>query len=101
MTGSIDDVDLDPVIHDRGILRQDRDAFFPFQRVTIHNTVDSVLVFTENMALFEQGIDEGRLAVVDVGDNSDVSDVITVLHNTCFILINLHNTMHSSRQAEK
>jgi hypothetical protein len=47
------------------------------------------------MALFEQGIYQSGLAVVDVGDYSDVADVIAVIHNTCFILISLHNTWHS------
>jgi hypothetical protein len=36
------------------------------------------------MALFEQGIDQGGFAVVDMGDDGDVSDIIAVFHNTCF-----------------
>ena len=71
-------------IHDGGVFRQNRDAFFSLQRVAVHNTFDGVLIITEDMALLEQGIDEGRFAVVDMGDDSDVSDVITILHNTCF-----------------
>jgi hypothetical protein len=39
--------------------------------------------------------------VVDMGDDSDVSDVIAVFHNICFILISLHNTMHSNIRIEK
>jgi hypothetical protein len=52
------------------------------------------------MALFEQGIYQRGLAVVDVSDNSDVADVIAVIHNTCFILISLHNTWHSNTRVK-
>jgi hypothetical protein len=31
--------------------------------------------------LFEHGIDQGGFPVVDVGDNSDVSDLICSLHS--------------------
>ena len=39
--------------------------------------LDDLLVFAEGSALFEHGVDEGRLAVVDVGDDGDVAEIRT------------------------
>jgi hypothetical protein len=52
------------------------------------------------VALFEHGIDEGGLAVVDVGDDSDVSDVVT-LHSVCVLfegLIAAHKNARRTRR---
>ena len=35
-----------------------------------------VLAFAEDAALAEHGIDQGRLAVVDVGDDREITDVV-------------------------
>ena len=44
------------------------------------------LAVAEVAALAQQGIDQRRLAVVDVGDDGDVSDVVTHLIHCRFLL---------------
>jgi hypothetical protein len=76
--GRIDDVDFyhSPVLVrdvDGGVLGQDSDAAFAFQVVGIHDALGHLLVLTEGVCLAQHEIDQGGLAVVDVGDDSDVS----------------------------
>ena len=46
----------------------------------IEDPLRHLLVVTENVSLFQHRIHERRLAVIDVGDDGDVSDVFTHLH---------------------
>ena len=66
---------------DRRVLGEDRDAAFAFERVGVHDARFDVLAFAKDAALTEHGIDQGRLAVVDVGDDGDVTDVLAGVHN--------------------
>ncbi len=45
----------------------------------VHNTFRNFLIFTENAALFQQFVHQCSLAVVNVGDNSNVSYVFSGL----------------------
>jgi hypothetical protein len=63
------------VVEHRGVLREDRDALFALELVGVHGAVLEVRVRLEGVGLAKHGIDEGRLAVVDVGDNCDVTQV--------------------------
>ena len=75
VAGRVDDVDLRPAIHDRGVLRHDRDAALALERVRVHDALGHLLVVTEDVALPEHGVDQRRLPVVDVRDDRDVADV--------------------------
>ena len=44
-------------------------------RVGIHDEVDDVLVVPKDVGVAQHGVDEGGLAVVDVGDDGDVAEV--------------------------
>ena len=77
----VDDVELDAVVLDRRVLRQDRDATFLFERIRVHGSRFGVLAFAIEPALTEHRIDESRLAVVDVGDDREITDVLTGVHN--------------------
>jgi hypothetical protein len=46
----------------------------PLQRVGVHHALLDHLVLAERARLAEHLVDERRLAVVDVGDDGDVSD---------------------------
>ena len=83
VAGRVDDVELDVAVPDRGVLGQDRDAAFAFERVGVHDARRDVLAFTKDAALPEHRIDERRLAVVDVGDDGDVAEIGTSLHRWC------------------
>ena len=63
---------------DGDVLGQDGDAALALQRVGVEHGVLHLAV-AEVAALAQQGIDQRRLAVVDVGDDGDVSDVVTHL----------------------
>jgi hypothetical protein len=69
--------DVDPVVApaDRRVLREDRDAALPLERVRVHDALRQRLARVERARLLQQLVDERRLAVVDVRDDRDVSQV--------------------------
>jgi uncharacterized protein YqkB len=60
---------------DRGVLGQDGDAALALEVVRVHDPVDHLLVRAEGAALAQHGVDERRLAVVDVGDDGDIPEI--------------------------
>ena len=79
MPGSVDDVDLVPLVVDAGRLGKDGDSSLVLERIGIHAAGGDLFVFAESPARLEHGIDKSGLAVIDVGDDGDVSDF--VVHN--------------------
>ncbi len=85
VAGGVDDVDLrlDAVrtspAH-RGVLREDRDALLALEVHGVHDALVDVLVVAEHPRLPEHRVDQGRLPVVDVGDDGDVADVVACGH---------------------
>ncbi len=75
VAGGVDDVDAGIFPHDAGALGQNRDATFLFQVVAVHHALVNLLVFAEGAGLAEHGVDKGGLAMVDVGDDGDVTKV--------------------------
>ncbi len=75
VAGRVDDVDADAVVFDRGVLGHDRDALFAFERVRVEDERTDVLILAEDVGLLEEGIDQGGLAVVDVGDDGEVAHI--------------------------
>ena len=75
MPRGVDDVDLDAFVHDRCIFGQDCDTAFTFNITRVHDTIFNFFVRTENMALLEHSIDQRRLAMVNVSDNSNISNI--------------------------
>ena len=73
VAGRVDDVDLDALVDDRGVLGHDGDAALALQVVGVHHALGDLLVVAEDVALAEHAVDQGRLAVVDVGDDRDVA----------------------------
>ena len=80
MARRIDDVDLDGTVPDCGVLGQDRDPLLAFELPGIEDLLGDGLVLAEGARLPEQRIDEGRLPVIDVGDDGDVTDVGALRH---------------------
>ena len=74
--GGVDDVDLDPVVDDGGVLGQDGDALFTLEITRVHDPLVDRLVGPEGARLPEHGVDQGGLAVVDVGHDGHVADVV-------------------------
>src|SRR3546814_3521096 len=68
MPGRVDDVDAVALPGDGGVLGQDRDATFLFLVVAVHHALGEHGAFGERARLLEQAVDEGGLAMVDVGE---------------------------------
>src|SRR5258708_10554897 len=71
--GCVHDIDFDIVIEDGRVLGQNGDAALAFKLVRVHDALDVVLVGAERTALLQHGVDQRGLAVVYVGDDSDVA----------------------------
>ena len=82
MTRGVDDVDGDlfdgPVLGigtlvlNGRVLREDCDAFFALKVAGVHDSFTGIflgLVSREGASLPEHGVDQGRFAMVNVGDN--------------------------------
>ena len=72
----VDDVQADVGVVDRRLLGQDRDALLALEVARVHDPVDDGLVRAERAGLAEHRVDEGGLAVVDVGDDGDIAQVV-------------------------
>ena len=83
MARRIDDIDGHALVPDRGVLREDRDALLTLEVVGVHDQRPHLLVLAERVALLQQGVDQGGLAVIDVRDDRHVADVVAnVGHGT-------------------
>ena len=81
VAGGVDDVDLAlAAVGDGGVLGQDGDAALALQVLRVHDALGHLLVVAEDLGLTQQAVDERRLAVVDVGHDGDVADVLA-----CFL----------------
>jgi len=65
---------MDALIVDGAVLRQNGDPALLFEIVGVHYPLGNSLMGGEGAGLTEQLVDEGGLAVVNVGDNGDVSE---------------------------
>ena len=75
MSGGIDDVDAHAFPHHRRALCQDGDSAFFFQVVAVQRAVNHMLMLPERAGLAEEFIDERGLAMIDVGDDGDVTNL--------------------------
>ena len=73
VTRRVDDVDVRIAIFDRAVLGDDGDPAFALEVVAVHHPLEDVLVRRERARLHQQLVDQGRLAMIDVGDDRDVA----------------------------
>ena len=71
----VDDVDARVLPDDRRALGKNGDAALALQVVGIHRALSNALALAERTGLLEQFVDQRGFAVVDVGDNRDVSEL--------------------------
>ena len=81
MAGRVDDIDPDVLPHHRRRLGENGDAALALEVVRIHDPFGDALVVAERARLLQEPVDEGRLAVVDMGDDGDVAK----LHGRAFL----------------
>ncbi len=88
VTRGVDDVDAGfaglTVPQNGGALGKNGDTAFFFLIAGVHGTFRGRLVGAENARLGQEGVNHGRLAVVNVCDNSDVTKVHFGLGRTVF-----------------
>ena len=80
VAGRVDEVQRDlgavgPDVGDGRVLGEDRDPAFAFLVHRVHDSVGDGLMRGEHAGLTQQSVDEGGLAVVNVRDDGDVSDI--------------------------
>ena len=75
VAGRVDDIDPDVPPDHRGAFGKDRDAALAFELVRIERALGNLLVGAESAALAQHRVDQGRLAMVDMGDDRDVANV--------------------------
>jgi hypothetical protein len=69
--------DIDPIVPpvQRRVLGQDGDAPFPFQGIRIHDPFHGSGALLEGAGLLQELVHQCGLAVVDVGDDGDISEL--------------------------
>ena len=80
MTGGIDNVDLGAAVVHGGVLGQDGDAALALDVAGVHHAVNGLLILVISAALLEHLVDQGGLAVVNVGNDGNVANVILRYH---------------------
>ena len=64
------------VVLDGRLLGEDRDALLALEIHRVHDPVDDRLVGAKHAGLPEHRVDERGLAVVDVGDDREIAQVV-------------------------
>ena len=75
MAGRVDDIDAHTFPEHRGAFSEDGDAALALELVQIHHALGHLLVGAERARLFQHGVDQGGLAVVDMGDDGDIAKI--------------------------
>ena len=76
VAGRVDDVDEVAAPLHRAVLGADGDAPLALQVVAVHDPLFDALVVAEDVGGAEDGVDQRRLAVIDVGDDGHVADAL-------------------------
>ena len=83
MAWRVDDIDLYTFIKYCGILRKDRDTALSLNVIGVHDALHHFLVGAEHAALAQKLIHQSGLAVVYMGNDRYVSDILAFdLHKT-------------------
>ena len=75
----IDDIDLHALIDHAGVLGSDCDPALTFLVHRVHDPFAHIVDLAMNMGLSEHGVDQCRLAMVDVGDDRDIPNIAPAL----------------------
>ena len=76
VAGGVDDVDLDALVLDGDVLGKDGDAALALLVVGVENAILHLLVGTEGIRRTQELVAQRGLAVVDMGDDCYVSQVL-------------------------
>src|ERR1035438_8175090 len=73
MARSIYHIDFNIFIGYGNIFTENSDATLPFQVITVHDQFAGLLVISKYISAMQNFINEGRFAMINVSDNSNVS----------------------------
>ena len=76
VAGGINDVDVRAFPGYGAVLGQNRDATLFFDGVVVHYRVHNFFMLGKGAGLAQQLVDHGGLAVVNVGNDGDISDLL-------------------------
>ena len=91
----VDHVDLGVLIADGSILGQNGNAAFPLQITGVHDAVHRLLIFTVGAALLEHLVHERGFAVVDVGDDGNVSQLVVLQNKDPFLWAKIYQKFNA------
>ena len=74
----VDDVYLTILVTYRDVFRENRYTALPFEVVVVENEFSRTLIVAEEAAGHQHLVDEGGFAVVDVGNDGDVPNVLSL-----------------------
>ena len=77
MSRGINNIYFNIIIMNGCIFRKDGNTTFSFNIIGVHNTFRNFLIFSEDSALFEQFIHDGCFSVIDVGNDCNISYIIS------------------------
>ena len=80
VTRGINNVDFGGAIIDSDVLREDGDPSLSLKVIRVENTIAEKLAGPELSGLFEHGINQRGLTMVDVGDDRHVADIVATGH---------------------
>ena len=89
VAGRVDDVDdghaaVGVLTVHGGVLRQDGDALFLLQVTGVHQALDGVVTAVgQRTGLPQHRVDQGRLAMVDVRDDGDITEIHVLELSQC------------------
>ena len=78
MSGGIDNIDFNATIDNGRIFCQYSNAPLAFLVICIHNKFADALILAEDMALLEQAVHQGGFSMIDVGNNSNIANIVAL-----------------------
>ena len=84
MARRVDDVDLHALVVDGNVLGKDGNAALAFLVVGVQHALFHLLIVAEHVRRPQQAVHQGGLAVVNMGDDGNVADVL-LLHESSFL----------------
>ena len=95
MAWRIYDVDAGIAPDQGGALGENGDPAFPLEIIGIHRPLGDLLVVAKQAGLAEQCVDQGRFAMVDVGDDRNIAEV----HGGSDAALQKKKRAHTTRRA--
>jgi len=96
----IDDIDFNPFIEHGCIFGHNSNPFFTLEGITVHYQLTDYLVIPEYLALLEHSVYQGSLPMVYMGDNSDISYVMAIIHSLVQVTVTFTRPFRTARRPD-